>query len=188
MALSKNSRKHLRLKKGGVQTRGQKRRVEEGLPEVEVTMKESSKREPKSSRDPEKLPEKKTQAKTKKATTKKERKEARERLPSVMKKKLLALRKKTAKEKKEKDFRKKQRSSYFSGVKSRRSKKVSEARNKKSRKTVAEKVKNDKLIARKMLSPIKELEKSLSPKDYKSGLDKQILSGLEEGLKGLKIN
>ena len=63
MALSKNSRKHLRLKKGGVQTRGQKRRVEEGLPEVEVTMKESSKREQKSSRDPEKLPEKKNTSK-----------------------------------------------------------------------------------------------------------------------------
>lgn len=191
MALSKkNTRKHFRLKKGGVQTRGQKRRVEEGNPSVEASMKEPSKRAPKSAPDPEKLSEKKSQTKqtTKKATTKKERKEARERLPSVMKKKLLALRKKTAKGKKEKDFRKEQRSSYFSGVKSRRSKKVSEARKKKSRKTTAQKVKNDKLIARKMLTPIKELEKSLSPKDYKSGLDKEILSGLEKGLKGLKIN
>ena len=107
MALSKkNTIKHFRLKKGGVQTRGQKRRVEEGNPSVEASMKEPSKRAPKSAPDPEKLSEKKSQTKqtTKKATTKKERKEARERLPSVMKKKITCVKKKNSKRKKGKRF------------------------------------------------------------------------------------
>ena len=94
MAYSKTFRRHTkRGKNGGVGTRGQKRRVEEGLPAVETTMREApSKKAPK---DPETLAESKP--KTKKPTTKKERREAREKLPSVIKQKQDALEKKNSK-------------------------------------------------------------------------------------------
>ena len=82
-----------RGKKGGVETRGQKRRVEEGLPPVETTMRDApTKKAPK---DPETLAESKP--KTKKPTTKKERREAREKLPSVIKTKTSCFRKKNSK-------------------------------------------------------------------------------------------
>ena len=89
MAYSKTVRRHRkRGKKGGVETRGQKRRVEEGQPAVKTTMRDvptkkaTTKKAPK---DPETLAESKP--KTKKPTTKKERREAREKLPSVIKQK-----------------------------------------------------------------------------------------------------
>ena len=133
MAYSKTVRRHRkRGKKGGVETRGQKRRVEEGLPVVETTLREAPSKKAttkKAPKDPEALPESK--AKTKKPTTKKERREAREKLPSVIKQKQVALEKKIAKETRAKRLDKKRRDTRMKGFKLRRFKKFQESRRKK---------------------------------------------------------
>ena len=133
MAYSKTVRRHRkREKKGGVETRGQKRRVEEGLPPVETTMRDAPTKKAttkKAPKDPETFAESKP--KTKKPTTKKERREAREKLPSVIKQKQAALEKKIAKESRAKRLHKKRRETAMKGFKLRRFKKVQESRKKK---------------------------------------------------------
>ena len=187
MAYSKTFRRHRkRGKKGGVETRGQKRRVEEGLPAVETTMREAPSKKAttkKAPKDPETLAESKP--KTKKPTTKKERREAREKLPSVIKQKQVALEKKIAKETRAKRLDKKRRETAMKGFKLRRFKKFQESRRKKPKKSLFTKKARS---AKKMLSPIKGSPKSSSPRDYKSGVDKEILAGLEKSLLGLKLS
>lgn len=187
MAYSKTVRRHRkRGKKGGVETRGQKRRVEEGLPAVETTMREAPSKKAttkKAPKDPEAL--KDSKPKTKKPTTKKERREAREKLPSVIKQKQAALEKKIAKETRAKRLEKKRRETAMKGFKLRRFKKFQESRKKKPKKSLfIKKVRSTK----KMLSPIKESLKTSSPRQYKSSADKEILAGLEKSLLGLKIS
>ena len=71
------------------------------------------------------------------------------------------------------------------GFKLRRFKKFQESRKKKPKKSLfTKKVRSTK----KMLSPIKESPKSSSSREYKSGVDKEILAGLEKSLLGLKIS
>ena len=183
MAYSKTFRRHTkRGKNGGVGTRGQKRRVEEGLPAVETTMREApSKKAPK---DPETLAESKP--KTKKPTTKKERREAREKLPSVIKQKQAALEKKIAKESRAKRLEKKRRETAMKGFKLRRFKKFQESRKKKPK--PQSKFPKTFRTTKKGLSPIKESPKSSSRREYKSSVDKEILAGLEKSLLGLKIS
>ena len=183
MAYSKTVRRHTkRGKNGGVGTRGQKRRVEEGLPAVETTMREApSKKAPK---DPETLAESKP--KTKKPTTKKERREAREKLPSVIKQKQSALEKKIAKETRAKKLYKKKRETAMKGFKLRRFKKFQESRKKKPK--PQSKFPKTFRVTKKGLSPIKESPKSSSHREYKSSVDKEILAGLEKSLLGLKIS
>jgi len=182
MAYSKTIRRHRkRGKKGGVETRGQKRRVEEGLPAVETTMREApTKKAPK---DLETLAESKP--KTKKPTTKKERREAREKLPSVIKQKQGALEKKIAKETRAKRLDRKKRETRMKGFKLRRFKKFQESRKKKPKKSLFSKKSR---TAKKILTTIKESPNSSSPRDYKSAVDKEILAGLEKSLLGLKIS
>ena len=202
MAYSRKVRIHRkRGKKVGVETRGQKRRVEEGLPAVETTMREApikkatTKKAPK---DPETLAESKP--KTIKPTTKKERREAREKLPSVIKQKQSALEKKIAKESRAKRLERKKRENRMKGFKLRRFKKFQESRKKKpkpqsnfqeSRKKKPKpqsKFPKTFRATKKRLSPIKESPKSSSPREYKSSADKEILAGLEKSLLGLKIS
>ena len=186
MAYSKTFRRHRkRGKKGGVETRGQKRRVEEGLPAVETTMREAPSKKgttKKAPKDPETLAESKP--KTKKPTTKKERREAREKLPSVIKQKQVALEKKIAKETRAKRLDKKRRETAMKGFKLRRFKKFQESRRKKPKPKFPKTFRATK----KRLSPIKESPKSSSPREYKSSADKEILAGLEKSLLGLKIS
>ena len=138
MAYSKTVRRHRkRGKKGGVLTRGQKRRVEEGEPAVETTMRDAPVKKAttkKAPKDPETLTESKP--KTKKPTTKKERREAREKLPSAIKQKQAALEKKIAKESTAKRLEKKGRETAMKGFKLRRFKKVQESRKKKTKTTI----------------------------------------------------
>lgn len=183
MAYSRKVRRHRkRGKKGGVETRGQKRRVEEGLPAVETTMREApSKKAPK---DPETLAE--TKKKIKKPTTKKERREAREKLPSVIKQKQAALEKKIAKESRDKRLDKKRRETTMKHFKLRRFNKFQASRKKKPK--PKSKFPKTFRATKKMLSPIKESPKSSSPREYKSSADKEILAGLEKSLLGLKIS
>ena len=96
----KTKKRYYKKYKGGVNTRGQKRRIDAGLPAVEEK-KSSPKNIKRKIKDPEELKEAKSQtvqAKTKKPTTKKERREARNKLPSVQKKKTEALQRKITKE------------------------------------------------------------------------------------------
>jgi hypothetical protein len=186
MAYSKTVRRHRkRGKKGGFETRGQKRRAEQGLPPVETTMSEAPAKKAttkKAPKDPETFVESKPI--TKKPTTKKERREAREKLPSVIKQKQAALEKKIAKETRAKKLEKKKRETAMKGFKLRRFKKVQESRKKKPKKSLfSKKFRSTK----KRLSPIKESPKSSSPREYKSSADKEILAGLEKSLLGLKI-
>lgn len=187
MAYSKTVRRHTkRGKNGGVGTRGQKRRVEEGLPAVETTMREAPSKKAttkKAPKDPETLAESKP--KTKKPTTKKERREAREKLPSVIKQKQSALEKKIAKESRTKRLDKKTRENAMKGFKLRRFKKFQESRKKKPKKSLFTK---NVRSTKKRLSPIKESSKSSPPREYKSSADKEILAGLEKSLLGLKIS
>ena len=187
MVYSKTVRRYRkRGKKGGVQTRGQKRRIEEGLSTVETTMRDAPVKKAttkKAPKDPETLAESKP--KTKKPTTKKERREAMEKVPSVIKQKQTALAKKTAKELKAKILDKKRREIAMKGFKLRRFKKVQESRRKKPKKSLFTKKARS---AKKMLSPIKGSPKSSTPRDYKSGVDKEILAGLEKSLLGLKLS
>ena len=188
MTYSKTVRRHTkRGKNGGVGTRGQKRRVEEGLPAVETTMREAPSKKAttkKAPKDPETLAESKP--KTKKPTTKKERREAREKLPSVIKQKQSALEKKIAKESRTKRLDKKRRETAMKGFKLRRFKKFQESRKKKPK--PQSKFPKTFRSTKKRLSPIKESPKSSSPRDYKSSADKEILAGLEKSLLGLKIS
>lgn len=188
MAYSKTVRRHRkRGKKGGVLTRGQKRRVEEGVPAIETTMREAPVKKAttkKAQKDPETLAESK--AKTKKPTTKKERREAREKLPSVIKQKQSALEKKIAKETRAKRLERKKRETRMKGFKLRRFKKFQESRKKKPK--PRSKLPKTFRATKKRLSQIKESPKSSSPRDYKSGIDKEILAGLEKSLLGLKIS
>lgn len=187
MAYSKSIRKNKnRRKKGGVQTRGQKRRIEEGLPIVETDMKEApvKKTTTKALNDTEILSELKP--KTKKPTTKKERKEAREKLPSVIKQKQEALKKKLTKLQLLTKLTKKKPNNAIKGIKIRRFKKFQESR-KKTPKMKSKFAKTFRKIKHR-LSPIKESPKTSSPHEYKSTVDKEILSGLEKSLRGLKIN
>jgi len=188
MAYSKTFRRHRkRGKKGGVETRGQKRRIEEGFPAVETTMRDvpvkkaTTKKAPK---DPETLPELKP--KTKKPATKKERREAREKLPSVIKQKQAVLQKKIAKESKAKRLDKIRRKTAMKGFKLRRFKKFQESRKKKPKPPF--KFPKTFRTTKKRLSSIKESPKSSSPREYKSSADKEILAGLEKSLLGLKIS
>jgi len=188
MAYSKTVRRHRkRGKKGGVETRGQKRRIEEGLPPVETTMRDAPTKKAttkKAPKDPETLAESKP--KTKKSTTKKERREAREKLPSVIKQKQAALEKKIAKESRAKRLDKKRRETAMKGFKLRRFKKVQESRKKKPKSQ--SKFPKTFRATKKRLSPIKESPKSSSSREYKSSADKEILAGLEKSLLGLKIS
>jgi hypothetical protein len=188
MAYSKTVRRHTkRGKNGGVGTRGQKRRVEEGLPAVETTMREAPSKKAttkKAPKDPETLAESKP--KTKKPTTKKERREAREKLPSVIKQKQSALEKKIAKESRTKRLDKKRRENAMKGFKLRRFKKFQESRKKKPK--PQSKFLKTFRVTKKRLSPIKESSKSSPPREYKSSADKEILAGLEKSLLGLKIS
>lgn len=187
MAYSKTIRKNKnRRKKGGVQTRGQKRRAEEGLPPIETVMKEAraKKATTKALKDTEILSESKP--KTKKPTTKKERKEAREKLPSVIKQKQEALKKKLTKLQTLNKFTKKKYNNAMKGFKLRRFKKFQESR-KKTPKMKSKFAKTFRKIKHR-LSPIKESPKTSSPHEYKSTVDKEIMSGLEKSLHGLKIN
>ena len=191
MAYSKTVPRHRkRGKKGGVETRAQKRRLEEGLPAVETTMREApvkkatTKKAPKAPKDPKILAESKP--KTKKPTTKKERREAREKLPSVIKQKQVALEKKIAKETRAKRLEKKRRETAMKGFKLRRFKKFQESRKKKPK--PKSKFPKTFRATKKRLSQIKESPKSSSPREYKSSADKEILAGLEKSLLGLKIS
>jgi hypothetical protein len=188
MAYSKTFRRHRkRGKKGGVETRGQKRRVEEGLPAVETTMREAPSKKAttkKAPKDPEVLSESKP--KTKKQTTKKERREAREKLPSVIKQKQIALEKKIAKETRLKILDKKRRETRMKGIKLRRFNKFQASRKKKPK--PQSKFPKTFRAAKKRLSQIKESLKSSSPREYKSSADKEIMAGLEKSLLGLKIS
>jgi hypothetical protein len=192
MAYSKTIRKNKnRRKKGGVQTRGQKRRIEEGLPIVETDMKEApvKKTTTKALNDTEILSELKPKTKkptTKRPTTKKERKEAREKLPSVIKQKQEALKKKLTKLQSLTKLTKKKHNNAIKGIKLRRFKKFQESR-KKTPKMKSKFAKTFRKIKHR-LSPIKESPKTSSPHEYKSTVDKEILSGLEKSLRGLKIN
>ena len=190
MAYSKTLRRHRkRGKKGGVETRGQKRRVEEGLPAVESAMRDAPTKKSttkKAPKDPEALPESKPKPKTKKPTTKKERRETREKLPSVIKQKQVALEKKIAKETRSKRLNKKRRETAMKGFKLRRFKKFQASRKKKPKPQF--KFPKTFRAAKKRLSPIKESPKSSSPREYKSSADKEILAGLEKSLLGLKIS
>jgi hypothetical protein len=190
MAYSKTVRRHRkRGKKGGVETRGQKRRVDEGLPAVETTMSEAPSKKAttkKAPKDPETLAESKP--KTKKPTTKKERRETREKLPSVIKQKQVALEKKIAKETRDKRLEKKRRETAMKGFKLRRFKKFQESRRKKPKPKPKSKFPKTFRATKKRLSPIKESPKSSSPREYKSSADKEILAGLEKSLLGLKIS
>ena len=190
MFYSKTFRKNKnRRKKGGVKTRGQKRRIEEGLPAVETTMPDAPSKKPtrkKASIDKETLPEAKE--KTKKPTTKKERREAREKLPSVIKQKQLALEKKKAKESIAKKLEKKRRETAMKGFKLRRFEKFQESRKKKPKPQPQTKFPKTFRGTKKRLSPIKESPKSSSPREYKTSADKELLAGLERSLQGLKIS
>jgi len=188
MAYSKTVRRHRkRGKKGGVETRGQKRRVEEGLPAVETTMRDAPSKKAttkKAPKDPEILVESKS--KIKKPTTKKERREAREKLPSVIKQKQAALEKKLGKKSRAKRLDKKRHQTAMKGFKLRRFKKVQESRKKKPK--PLSKFPKTFRATKKRLSPITESPKSSSPREYKSTADKEILAGLEKSLLGLKIS
>jgi len=188
MAYSKTVRRHRkRGKRGGVLTRGQKRRVEEGAPAVETSMRDAPVKKTmtkKAPKDPETLAESKP--KTKKPTTKKERREAREKLPSTIKQKQAALEKKIAKETRAKRLEKKRRETAMKGFKLRRFKKFQASRKKKPK--PKSKFPKTFRATKKRLSPIKESPKSSSSREYKSSVDKEILAGLEKGLQGLKIS
>lgn len=188
MAYTKTVRRHRkRGKKGGVETRGQKRRIEQKLPALETSIRVPSTKKittKKAPKDPETLTESKS--KTKKPTTKKERREAREKLPSVIKQKQAVLEKKLAKDSRAKRLEKKKRETSMKGIKLRRFKKFQESRKKKPK--PQSKFPKTFRITKETLSPIKESPKSSFSREYKSSADKEIVAGLEKSLLGLKIS